>query len=578
MLPDLDRGFVATYLQPHRPRLLLLGILLLGGIGLQLANPLLAKTFLDEAQRGAPFDRLVGVAGVFLVLALVTQVATIAETYVAEDLGWRTTNALRVDLASHVLLLDDSFHDAHGPGELIERIDGDVSAIADFFARFVVNVVGSGVFLAGVLLLLWREDWRVGGLLTITTSTAVLFMTRGGRFVGRRSRASRQADADLSAFIEERLAGLPDIKANGADHATMARLHQRLSARFTHGRSAVLAASIYSDTVNLLFVAGAAGALVAAVVLERSAVLTVGSVFLVSRYTAMLRLPLERLARHLNSFQQATGAILRLRELLDTGPKVTDGPGSLLPDGPVSVELDHVSFGYGSELVLHDVTLVAEPGEVVGLLGRTGSGKTTISRLVFRLHDPTAGTVRLAGVDVRDARLDQLRARIGLVTQDVQLFAGTVRDNVSMFDTDVSHDQLHAAFEALGLDGWLAELGDGLDTLLGPAGRGLSAGEAQLVALARVFLKNPALVVLDEASSRLDPRTEQLLERAVDRLLAGRTGIVIAHRLATVERSDSIVILDGGVVVEAGRRGDLAGDPGSRFARLLRAGLPEVLA
>lgn len=578
MLPDLDRGFVATYLRPHRPRLLLLAILLVGGIGLQLANPLLAKAFLDEAQRDAPFDRLVGIAGTFLVVALLTQVATVAETYVAEDLGWRTTNALRVDLAGHVLVLDDSFHDAHGAGELIERIDGDVSAIADFFARFVVNVVGSAVFLVGVLLLLWREDWRVGGLLTVTTAAAVVFMTRGGRFVGRRSRASRQAEADLSAFIEERLAGLPDIKANGADDDTMVGLHQRLSARFRHGRRAVLAASVYSDTVNLLFVAGAAAALLAAVVLERSAVLTLGSVFLVFRYTGMLRVPLERLARHLNSFQQATGAIVRIRELLDVEAKVTDGPGSVLPDGPLSVELDRVSFGYGGEPVLRGVTLAVEPGEVVGLLGRTGSGKTTISRLLFRLHDPTAGTVRLAGIDVREARLDHLRERIGLVTQDVQLFTGTLRDNVAMFDAGVAEDQLHHAFEALGLGGWLAQLPDSIDTLLGPAGRGLSAGEAQLVALARVFLRDPAIVVLDEASSRLDPYTEQLLERAVDRLLEGRTGIVIAHRLATVERSDSIVILDDGAVVESGRRRDLAADPDSRFARLLGAGLPEVLA
>jgi ABC-type multidrug transport system fused ATPase/permease subunit len=578
LLPDFDRDFVATYLRPQRLRLALLAILLLAGIGLQLANPQLARTFIDQAQGGAPSDTLLRLAIAFLVVALLTQLVTIAETYLAEDVGWRTTNALRVDLTRHVLALDDSFHSEHGAGELIDRIDGDVSAIAGFFARFVVHVAGSAIFLAGVLVLLWREDWRIGGLLTIFAAAAVVFLTRGGGFVGARSRDARQASADLSAFLEERLAGLADIKANGADGDAMRRLHVRLAARFRHGRRSVAATSAFTNIVNALFVAGAGASLVASVVLQRSGALTVGALFLVFRYTTMLRLPLERLSRHMNSFQQATGGIVRVRELLATQPRVIDGPGTPVPAGPLSVELDHVSFAYDTDPVLDDVSLSLAPGEVLGLLGRTGSGKTTISRLLFRLHDVSAGAVRLGGSDVRGARLEDLRQRVALVTQDVQLFAGTLRDNVTLFDPTISDAHLRRVFTSLDLDGWIDELPEGLDTLLGPTARGLSAGEAQLVALARVFLKDPGLVVLDEASSRLDPHTESLLEHAVTRLLEGRTGIVIAHRLATVERADSIAILEGGAVAELGRREELAADPESRFAQLLRTGVEEVLA
>ena len=578
MLPDFDRDFVATYLRPQRPRLVLLAILLFAGIGLQLANPQLARVFIDDAQGGAPSSSLLRLAIAFLVVALLTQLASVAETYVAEDVGWRTTNALRVDLARHVLALDDSFHAEHGVGELIERIDGDVSAIAGFFARFVVHVVGSAIFLVGVLVVLWREDWRIGGILTVFAAAAVVFLARGGGFVGSRSRDARQASADLSAFLEERLAGLPDIKANGGDGDAMRRLHVRLCARFHHGRRAVLATSAFSNTVNALFVAGAGAALAASVMLQRSGELTVGALFLVFRYTTMLRLPLERLSRHMNSFQQATGGIVRVRELLATEPRVVDGVGVSVPWGPLGVELDHVSFAYDAELVLDDVTVSVPPGQVLGLLGRTGSGKTTISRLLFRLHDVSAGSVRLGGTEVRDAHLDELRQRVGLVTQDVQLFAGTLRDNVTLFDAAVSDDRLRDVFTSLDLDSWINELPDELDTVLGPTARGLSAGEAQLVALARVFLKDPGLVVLDEASSRLDPHTESLLEHAVTRLLEGRTGIVIAHRLATVERADSIVILERGAVAELGRREELAADPESRFAQLLRTGADEVLA
>jgi ABC-type multidrug transport system fused ATPase/permease subunit len=416
-----------------------------------------------------------------------------------------------------------------------------------------------------VLALLWREDWRVGAVLTVSATGAIVFMTRGGGFVGARARDARQASADLSAFIEERLAGLPDIKANGADSYTMRRLHERLRARFHHGRRAILAASLFSNAVGALFVAGAAASLAVSVTLQQSGALTVGSVFMIFRYTTMLRLPLEQLSRHMNSFQQATGGIVRVRELLAISPRVVDGAGARLPSGALAVVLDDVSWRLPA-------------GRVLGVLGRTGSGKTTVSRLLFRLHDVAGGAVTLGGTDVREARLDDLRARIALVTQEVQLFVGTLRDNVTLYDTSISDRELRDVFASLDLAEWLDELPDGLDTVLGDTARGLSAGEAQLVALARVFLTDPGVVVLDEASSRLDPHTEQLLEHAITRLLDGRTGIVIAHRLATVERADSILILDGGRVAELGHRDELMSDPDSRLARLLRAGMEEVLA
>ena len=578
MLPTFDRALLATYLRPEWPRAVLLGLLLFAGIGLQLANPQIAREFIDGAQAGESLDRLVWTALLFIGVAVLTQVTSIAETYVAEDLGWRTTNALRADLTRHVLDLDASFHAEQSPGELIERIDGDVAALADFFARFVVQVLGSGVFLLGMLVLLFLEDWRIGALLTVFVLGAVAYMTRGGGFVAVRAGASRQAAADLSGYLEERLVGLPDLKTSGADGHAMRRLHQHLAARFHRAEESAMAGSIFQGVVGLLFALGTGAALASSTALYGAGVVSLGTVYVVFRYTGMLRQPLQRLSRQMHRFQQATGGIVRIRELLATRPRVVDGGGAALPAGPLAVDLDGVSFAYEAEPVLRRVSCRVEAGEVLGLLGRTGSGKTTISRLLFRLHDPSEGTIRLGGVDVRQARLDALRARIGLVTQDVQLFQGTLRENVTLFDQSVPDARLRAVFGELGLDQWLRALPARLDTPLGAGGRGLSAGEAQLVALARVFLKDPGLVVLDEASSRLDPATERLLEGAVTRLLAGRTGVVIAHRLATVERADRILVLEDGTVAEFGRRADLAADPDSRFARLLRAGLAEALA
>jgi ATP-binding cassette subfamily B protein len=212
---------------------------------------------------------------------------------------------------------------------------------------------------------------------------------------------------------------------------------------------------------------------------------------------------------------------------------------------------------------------------VLGLLGRTGSGKSTLARLLLRFHDPAAGSVSVGGVDLRELSADALRGRVAFVTQEVQLFRASVRDNATLFDSDVSDARLREAIDALGLRSWLERLPAGLDTFLaghGGEGVGLSAGEAQLLALTRVFLKDPGLVVLDEPSSRLDPQTERLLERALDELLARRTAVVIAHRLSTIERADTVLILEDGRPVERGPRAALARDPGSRLAALLRTG------
>jgi ABC-type multidrug transport system fused ATPase/permease subunit len=243
------------------------------------------------------------------------------------------------------------------------------------------------------------------------------------------------------------------------------------------------------------------------------------------------------------------------------------------------VAFDDVTFGYNADdLVLKDVAFRLEPGEVLGLLGRTGSGKTTITRLLFRLYDPTAGQISLGRTPLSQATLADLRSRVGIVTQDVQLFRASVRDNLTFFDDTIGDQTILDVINDLGLEAWYNALSDGLDTRLDADGSGLSAGEAQLLAFARIFLKDPGLVILDEASSRLDPATEQLIERAIDRLLRGRTAIIVAHRLATVQRADKIMILEDGYVREFGRRVVLVNDPASRFAELLRTGLEQVLA
>ena len=561
---------LAAYLRPQGRRVVLLAILLLASIGLQLLAPLILRRFIDLALAGEALRGLIALAVFFLGVALVAQVVGLAETYVAENVGWTATNDLRADLALHVLRLDPSFHGAHTPGELIERVDGDVAKLGNFFSRFVVHVVGNGLLGIAVLALLYRIDWRVGAALTLFAVVSLALINALRDIAVPHWAAARQANADLFGFVEERLAGTEDIRAAGATAYVMRANHERARELLRRQQRAALFGAATGSVSVLLFALGTAVSLGLGAYLYRRGDASLGTVFLIFQYTELLRHPIEQITRQLQDLQQAGASVARVREVLALRGVIEDGPGDPLPAGALAIEFDGVTFGYApDDLVLRDVSVRLAPGEVLGLVGRTGGGKTTIARLLFRLYDPREGAVRLGGVDLRRCRVADVRARIGMVTQDIQLFHATVRDNLTLFDPDVPDERILQTLRDLGLWGWYAALPEGLDTILASGG-GLSAGEAQLLAFARVFLRDPDLVILDEASSRLDPATEWRLEQAVDRLLRGRTGVVIAHRLATVERADRIVVLEDGRVAEEGERERLARDPDSRFARLLR--------
>lgn len=295
-------------------------------------------------------------------------------------------------------------------------------------------------------------------------------------------------------------------------------------------------------------------------------------------YTGQLLDHAYDITEQLSTFQQATASLERINEIYHTQPRVQDGPGVNFPAGALSVRFEHVSFAYeNAQTVLHDITFQLAAGKVMGLIGRTGSGKTTLIRLLMRFYDPTSGSVFLGEQNLRQARLDNLRARIGLVTQEVQLFRGTLRDNLTFFDESITDQRILQAIEQLGIGAWYERLAQGLNTELSSDGGGLSAGEAQLLACLRAFLYDPQLILLDEATSRLDPATEKMLTQATRRLFAGRTALVIAHRLSTVEHADHIMALAEGRVLEYGERKTLANDPTSHYSKLLQLANPEEM-
>jgi ATP-binding cassette, subfamily B, bacterial len=569
------RDLLLTYLGPQWPRVLLLGLLLAASLTLELLNPQLLSRFIDRALAGEALSALTWMATLYLLVALGVQAVALAETYIAADVGLIATNRLRADLTRHVLQLDPAFHNTHTPGELIERVDGDVTTLNNFFSRFVVNLLGNALLLLGVLALLFGIDWRVGAGVSALAITALLALNAVRGFALPRWEAARQTEAELYGFIEERLSGTEDIRANGAVAYVLRRLFERERAVFRRQLTAA-AWGIGTGSVSIVLLATcSAVGLGLGIYLYQLGEITLGTIYLIFTYTALLNRPIDQITRQMEDLQKAGAGLGRINALRALQSAIVEAsPPQRLPDGPLAVEFDSVSFGYDPQgRNLHEISFALPPGRVLGLLGRTGSGKTTLTRLLFRLYDPSHGALYLGEVDLREASLDELRRKVGMVTQDIQLFHASVRDNLTFFDPAIVDDDIVKVLDELGLRDWYDALPEGLNTRLAAGGGGLSAGQAQLLAFARIFLKNPGLVILDEASSRLDPATEQKLERAIDKLLAGRTVIIIAHRLGTVQRADDILILEQGQMAEFGPREQLANDPASRFAELLRVGL-----
>jgi len=547
---------------------------------IQIFNPQIIRLYLNQV--GADTlntNALIWTSILYIGMNLIFRVVYVVLNWVSQELAWSTTNDLRVDLTRHCINLDMTFHNQHKTGEMIERIDGDASNLSAFFGEFIIQFISNFLLLTGVLIAVFIEGWVFGlsFLGFILLSALALYLVR--KITVPLWKKVRVSTTALYGNIEESLSGFEDIQGCGADSYIMKKYHDVAQTDFKNKNKAMIVSRIFVITSILLGGVLNVGLLALSFFLQNIIPVNAGLIYLLLAYAANILLPIQSILYQTGRLQNSLANIDRIKEWFDIESKIKDNGKLVFPKEDVQLVFDDLDFGYNEdELVLKNISFELEPGKKIGIVGRTGSGKTTLARLIFRLYDPQFGSIKINGQKNSQYPLKDLRKNIAYVTQDVELFNASIKDNITFFDSRYSDKEIIDVIRKLGLEDWFNKLPNGLETEVYSEELGLSAGEEQLLALTRAFLKDPKIVILDEASSRLDPATEKITERALNNLLKNRSTIIIAHRLSTLENVDKILILENGEITEFGSRSKLVDDPESQFSQLLQYGIMEVLS
>lgn len=570
VVTDRQPFTLRRFLGAHRWRLLAaLALVVVETLALQ-AGGVLTQQGIDRGI--TPGDRgvVVLVAVLYATSVLLATLAGAARVAFTGRLGERLLYELRLRVFAHLQRLSIDFYTDERAGRLLTRMTSDIEALQQLFQDGLVNLAVQALTLVAVTAILFALEPTLAAITVLVVVPALTAATLWYRAASDRSYAAvRDRIADVLADLSETLQGVRVVTAfNRRRHNVIA--HRRIIRRYRDANAVTARqGALYGPAADLL---GALAQVIILFVGGRMVLdgdLTIGTLAAFVLYLTAFFAPIQQLVQLYSTYQSGQAAVTKLRELLATEPSVVQRAGAHdLPPVAGRVELDEVSFAYRPGVpVLDGVTLTIEPGETFALVGATGSGKSTIAKLVTRFHDPTAGMVRIDGHDLRDVTLGSLRRQLGVVPQEPFLFAASLRDNVAFGRPDATDDEITAACVAVGLGDLIGRLPDGIDTFVHERGVSLSSGERQLLALARAFLARPRVLVLDEATSSLDLESETVVERALDAVLEGRTAIVIAHRLATAMRADRIAVVDAGRIVELGTPAELR-DLGGRWAAM----------
>lgn len=545
---------LAAYLKPYRLGLLGVGVLLIIDTLLQLAAPYIIGRAVDEFIVAGDTAGL----AVFMLLLLATYVGAWAtrygEFFGMTIIGNKVLYELRTAIFDRIQSLSLKFFDQHEAGDLMSRLTNDTDTIGQVLNAGLIQTLGSSLLIVGIAVAMFSLNWQ----LALATFVILPFMFASSIILSRRARqafrVTRRTIGSVSADLEENISGVRVAQAFAREDENLERFNELNRANRDANVSAQGVIAAFSPTLDVLSTVGLAIVLGVGgyMALQDPPLITVGVIISFLVYVRRFFQPIRQLAQLYAQLQSALAGSERIFELIDTEPDLTDAAGAAqMPLIEGRIELDGVSFHYKpEEPVLRDVSLVATPGQTVALVGPTGAGKTTLVNLIGRFYDPVEGAVRIDGLDVRGVTRSSLRAQMGVVLQDTFLFSGSIMDNIRYGRLDASDADVIEAATLANADAFIRRLPEGYQTELSEQGRNLSQGQRQLISIARAILADPRLLILDEATSSVDTRTELLIQQALDRLLQGRTSFVIAHRLSTIRHADQLLILQEGQIVE----------------------------
>jgi ABC-type multidrug transport system fused ATPase/permease subunit len=553
-------GMLVRLTRPYRTRTLLSIVSLLLATATALAPPFLAKYALDDGIRRHDLEALWWIVGAFLVAGLLNWAMSYVQTYLTGWVGERILADLRTRLFRHLQRLSLGFFERNRAGVIISRLTNDVEAIDQLVTDGVTSLVQNTLTLVGTAILLFILDWRLAlaTLLVIPfmSIATIIFRVRSARAYA----AVRERLGLLTATLAEDIAGMRIVQAFTRERTNTQNFRNVAERYRDSNMQTVVLNGLYFPFVDLLSSVALAVVLGYGGHLYFQGEVTLGTLFAFMLYVQNFFDPVQQLSQLYNTFLSATAALDKIVDVLDEEPEVLDMPGAQpLPRVEGHVRFDNVRFGYGKEGpdVLHGLDLDVPAGTTVALVGHTGAGKSTIAKLIARFYDPREGAITIDGHDLRDVTQASLRRQLGIVPQEGFLFAGTVSDNIAFGRPEAPASDIVSAAETIGAHEFVSKLENGYDTQLQERGTRLSLGQRQLVALGRALLADPRILILDEATSSVDIGTERKIERALRKLLVGRTAFVIAHRLSTIRDADLIVVLEHGRVIEQGTHEEL---------------------